>query len=107
MILTLLHAHTAWHNRPHGILNRYTRVPEALIPSLPYSKRYFRLRRPSHASFLRRNTFTSLSEVTRSAILEAAVGEIVLMLEQNILAKFKATPEMKKREQRKLVEIGE
>lgn len=32
--------------------------------------------------------------------------DIVLMLEQNILAKFKLTPEMQQREERKLVELG-
>lgn len=50
--------------------------------------------------------FTCLDEVTRSIILEEPVGEIVLMLEQNILSKFKLTPAMQQRERRKLVEIG-
>ena len=54
----------------------------------------------------RRNTFTSLHEGTRRTILETAVREIVLLLEQNILAKFKLTPEMQQREERKLVELG-
>lgn len=55
---------------------------------------------------IHRTTFTSLNEVTRSTILEAPVEEIIMMLEQNILAKFKLTPKMKQREERKLVELG-
>lgn len=54
----------------------------------------------------RRNVFASLHAVTRATILEAPVRDIVLMLEQNILAKFKLTPEMQQREERKLVELG-
>lgn len=33
--------------------------------------------------------------------------EIILMLEQNVLAKFKLTPEMQQRERRKVIELGE
>lgn len=39
-------------------------------------------------------------------MLDEPVGEIVLMLEQNVLAKFKLSPAMQQREQRKLVEKG-
>lgn len=51
--------------------------------------------------------FTSLDAVTRRTILEAPTREIVLMLEHNVLAKFRLTPEMQQRERRKLIALGE
>lgn len=50
--------------------------------------------------------FTALDEDTRHTVLEAAVNEIVLMLEHNIGVKFKLTPAMQHLEHRKYVGLG-
>lgn len=39
-------------------------------------------------------------------MLDEPVGEVVLMLEQNIWAKFKLTPAMRYRQQRRRLAVG-
>ena len=87
--------------------NSITSAVRLYTPPCLYVMQPFCLLQPSCTSKFRRSTFTSLDEGTRSTILEEPVGEIVLMLEQNLLSKFKLTPAMQQREQRKLVDIGE
>lgn len=77
-----------------------------MCADLLYRKPSSRFLKPLHISTCRRSAFTRLDEVERSTILEEPVGEIVLLLEQNILAKFKLTTAMRQREQRKRVEMG-
>eukprot|EP00904_Undaria_pinnatifida_P000027 jgi/Undpi1/10024/HiC_scaffold_28.g12478.m1 len=55
--------------------------------------------------FQTRSTFTNLHEIKRSTILEEAMREIVLLLEHNLLAKFKLTPAMQQRKQKELLAL--
>jgi len=55
------------------------------------------VRLPLHTSNTFREEFTALEENARAIILEPSMREIVRMLEQNLLEKFKCTPAMKQR----------
>ena len=72
-----------------------------------FENTFIRLLNLSHTSNRRRNTFTGLHDVARNTILDDSVREIVMMLEHNVLAKFKLSPGLKRLEQRELMEIGE
>ena len=90
-------------NRVHHIINPYIVQEQSNL----FKQIFIRLLNSSHTSNHRRSTFAGLNAVARNTILDDSVREIVMMLEDNVLAKFKLSPGLQRLEQRELMEIGE